>query len=320
MSAQIILYQDSGAWGIPSTCPKCTALQTLLRFADVTYAVSPGDASPSMTEQNELPVLRVASDKEDVVVPGLESCVEALSSVGYDAYGGLTPAQIAETKAFSCLILDRLDLVRQYEWYLADNNFNRCTSKVRYQSASLPVRYVLTRLERHEIRKRLNVTPWIQRGQIYQVAKECLEVLSTRLGERRKYFYGDTPRLLDALVFGEIVAQLYAPVPHGRLRQMILEYPNLLKFVENIRQTYFSNGMDEMQHFERNDQSNQTSPIRTAYEAAVQRTKQVFSSKKETSPIEEARKARNRNFIIAAATSFLIFLLLGNDVEVQVSE
>ncbi|GJD11621.1 Metaxin-1 [Galdieria sulphuraria] len=320
MSAQIILYQDSGAWGIPSTCPKCTALQTLLRFADVSYAVSPGDSSPSMTEQNELPVLRVVSDKEDVVVPGLESCVEALSSVGYDAYGGLTPAQIAETKAFNCLILDRLDLVRQYEWYLEDNNFSRCISKVRYQSASFPVRCVLTRLERHEIRKRLNVTPWIQRGQMYQVAKECLEVLSTRLGERRKYFYGDVPRLLDALVFGEIVAQLYAPVPHGRLRQLILEYPNLLKFVENIRQTYFFNGMDELQHFEKDYHSNHTSPIRTAYEAALHRSKHIFSSKKETSPIEEARKARNRNFIIAAATSFLIFLLLGNDMEVQLSE
>lgn len=158
MSAQIILYQDSGAWGIPSTCPKCTALQTLLRFAQVNYVVSPGDASPSMTEQNELPVLRVVSDKEDVVVPGLDSCVEALGSVGFDAHGGLTPAQIAETKAFCCLILDRLDLARQYEWYLEDNNFHRCISKVRYQNTSFPVRYVLTRLERHEVRKRLNVT------------------------------------------------------------------------------------------------------------------------------------------------------------------
>ncbi|KAK4525835.1 hypothetical protein GAYE_SCF17G3744 [Galdieria yellowstonensis] len=321
MSAQIIVYQDSGAWGIPSTCPKCTALQTLLRFADVGYGVSPGDASPSMTELNELPVLRVVSDKEDVVVPGLESCVEALTSVGYDAFGGLTPAQMAETKAFSCLILDRLDLARQYEWYLEDSNFTRCITKVRYQNASLPVRYVLTRLERHEVRRRLNATPWIQRGQMYQVAKECLEVLSTRLGERRKYFYGDTPRLLDALVFGEIVALLYAPIPNGRLRQMILEYSNLLRFVENIRQTYFADGMDEPQHLRKDDQLHQTtSPIKTAYEAALERTRQLFSSKKETSPIEEARKARNRNFIIAAAASFLIFLLLGNDVEVQVSE
>ena len=116
---------------------------------------------------------------------------------------------------------------------------------------------------------------------MYQVAKECLEVLSTRLGERRKYFYGDTPRLLDALVFGEIVALLYAPIPNGRLRQMILEYPNLLRFVENIRQTYFADGMDEPQHLRKDDQLHQTtSPIKTAYEAALERTRQLFSSKK----------------------------------------
>eukprot|EP00871_Galdieria_phlegrea_P003549 jgi/Galph1/4195/GphlegSOOS_G2844.1 len=318
-SAQVIVYQQAEAWGIPSVCPKCTALQTLLRFADLNYHVFAEDASPLMTEKQELPVLSVTSENGNLVVSGLDSCAEAIKSVGYDAYGDLTPAQVAESKAFTYLILDRLDMARQYEWYVADNNFNRCISKVRYRQVSFPIRYVLTRLERYEARKGLGVKPWNEEGKVYEIAKECLQVLSSRLGERRKYFYGDSPRFLDALLFGEVVAILYAPVPSGKLRHLTLEYPNILRFVENIRIQYFPKGMDKLEM--KNDIPKEMStPIRTAYEAAFQKTKQVFSSTKDTSPIEEARKARNRTFIITAAASFLVFLLLGTDVEVQVSE
>jgi len=35
-------------------------------------------------------------------------------------------------------------------------------------------------------------------------ARDVLKALSDRLGERNKYFYGDYPSLLDALVFGQL--------------------------------------------------------------------------------------------------------------------
>ncbi|VDK23280.1 unnamed protein product [Anisakis simplex] len=65
----------------------------------------------------------------------------------------------------------------------------------------------------------------------------AINLLSAKLGDN-KYFYGDKPSSLDALIFGYLAPILKLPLPSDRLQQHILGCPNLVRFIESIISIY----------------------------------------------------------------------------------
>ncbi|NXG64349.1 MTX1 protein, partial [Hemiprocne comata] len=74
--------------------------------------------------------------------------------------------------------------------------------------------------------------------QLYRDARECLTLLSQRLGSQ-KFFFGDSPASLDAFVFSRVAPLLKAKLPNGKLQQHLKSLQNLCNYCTSILSLYF---------------------------------------------------------------------------------
>uniref|UniRef100_A0A0K0FB06 Metaxin-1 homolog (inferred by orthology to a C. elegans protein) n=1 Tax=Strongyloides venezuelensis TaxID=75913 RepID=A0A0K0FB06_STRVS len=72
---------------------------------------------------------------------------------------------------------------------------------------------------------------------IIKIAMKTIKQLSMKL-EDKKYFFGDKPSSLDALIFGYLAPLLKLPLPSDKLQVYLQGYPNLVRFVESILSIY----------------------------------------------------------------------------------
>ncbi|XP_035748703.1 metaxin-3 [Egretta garzetta] len=75
-------------------------------------------------------------------------------------------------------------------------------------------------------------------AQIYRDAKECLNLLSKRLGTSQ-FFFGDRPTTLDAFVFGFLAPIYKVCFPQVQLQEHLKQLPNLCRFCDDILTCYF---------------------------------------------------------------------------------
>lgn len=78
-------------------------------------------------------------------------------------------------------------------------------------------------------------------AQIYRDAKECLNLLSNRLGTSQ-FFFGDTPSTLDAYVFGFLAPLYKVRFPKVHLQEHLKQLPNLCSLCDDILDSYFRHG------------------------------------------------------------------------------
>ncbi|NXX83159.1 MTX1 protein, partial [Urocolius indicus] len=74
--------------------------------------------------------------------------------------------------------------------------------------------------------------------QLYRDARECLTLLSQRLGSQ-KFFFGDSPASLDAFVFSRLAPLLKAKLPNSKLQQHLKSLHNLCNYCTSILSLYF---------------------------------------------------------------------------------
>lgn len=72
-------------------------------------------------------------------------------------------------------------------------------------------------------------------------AKECLNLLSNRLGTSQ-FFFGDTPSTLDAYVFGFLAPLYKVRFPKVHLQEHLKQLPNLCRLCDDILDSYFRHG------------------------------------------------------------------------------
>lgn len=74
--------------------------------------------------------------------------------------------------------------------------------------------------------------------QLIDEAEKCLTLLSQKLGDQ-KYFFGESPTIFDAYVYGYL-AICTIPFPHlNPLRNSLNNLTNLLDYVTRIKRSYF---------------------------------------------------------------------------------
>jgi len=76
-------------------------------------------------------------------------------------------------------------------------------------------------------------------SEVYLAARECYQALSTKLGEK-PYLLGDSPSSADAVVYGHLAVHYYSVLPNNKLKIIMSSFPNLVRYVEAIRETYFA--------------------------------------------------------------------------------
>lgn len=319
-----VLYADPGGWGLPTIDADGLAAHALLRFGNIEYASVPA-ISPSMTPANKLPVVVFNTSPEEsdqVMSAGLASLIGLFTANRSlpDLNHHLTPFMAAESTAFATLVTSRFEPARLHEFYIDDDNYSDIYHTLLQPQRAWPLNRVLPFMRRRTVRQILGNA---SSETLLFDAGIVLAALSTRLGDRSKYFYGDQPSILDAVVFGQLASALLVPLPHARLRALVAGYSNLIAFVERIRNVYFANDSEEWTRRldpedlaeVRRQEAQRRAQADSAAAAAAERERQQHERSSSESQEEADRKKGNVYFIWASVAVFAAHLLLGNEIE-----
>lgn len=307
------IYTDSGGWGLPTIDAAGLAAIALLRFADIPFSLSTG-ASRAMTTANELPVVifEKSPDTDPSVCAGLPSLI-ALFTADLslpDPNHHLTQFMLAESTAFATLVTSRFAPARLYELYVNDRNYDDIYHTLLEKESSFPLNRLLPYLKRRGVKASLQGK---RPDSLYFDASIALAALSTRLGDRNKFFYGDKPSVLDAIVFGYLATVLYVPLPSTELRSHIAKYSNLVGFVGRVQQLYFERDGERLVGELDGDfivEERRREALRRAQETETEHR---------SSESEEDRERRkwNNYFIWGSVAVFAAHVLLGHEIEFE---
>uniref|UniRef100_A0A5F8H8A7 Metaxin 3 n=1 Tax=Monodelphis domestica TaxID=13616 RepID=A0A5F8H8A7_MONDO len=183
---------------------------------------------------------------EDNIVSQPAKILNFLRKQKYNADYQLSAKQGADTLAYIALLEEKLlPAVLHTFWVENDNYFNVTkpwfASRIPFPlSLILPGRMSKRALNRILLTKGEPPLYHLKEveAQIYRDAKECLNLLSNRLGTSQ-FFFGDIPTTLDAYVFGFLAPLYKVHFPKVQLQEHLKQLTNLCRFCDDILSCYF---------------------------------------------------------------------------------
>uniref|UniRef100_A0AC34FJL0 Metaxin n=1 Tax=Panagrolaimus sp. ES5 TaxID=591445 RepID=A0AC34FJL0_9BILA len=189
------------------------------------YSTNPGE-SPSGT----LPLLIHGDTK----LTNFEDIAEHLRNLKQEVVldGELTPNQRVEFFAYASYLRSRLYPALLHTLWVDNHNYNTVTHQ--WYTSKLYFPWNLFYLEkRRKFAQNYIKTVGKGESELLKEALQTLNLLSSKLGDN-KYFCGDKPCSVDALIFGYLAPLLKLPLPSDRLYLHLSSLPNLSRFVESI--------------------------------------------------------------------------------------
>ncbi|VDM64860.1 unnamed protein product [Angiostrongylus costaricensis] len=277
-------------FGLPSIDVGC--LQFLMSSfcsnpVSVAYSVSPWH-SPT----GEYPAV-FDKKRQGKVVTDFDKFVEMLRNSGQEVVidAELTSSERSQIDAFSCFLQQYL--------HPAVVTFHSDTPLV-FVSSFIPVQSVLSG------------KTWIASNLTRDFT---LNMLSAKLGDN-KFFCGNKPSSLDALVFGYLAPLLRLPLPNDRLQLHLRACPNLVRFVEQVASIYLP-PTEEQLRLQKAD--------RKMWEMRLQKAEKAKEAEKvataEASQVQEDLPLRDAIlFGLGAITLSLVFAIHSGIIQVVVED
>lgn len=192
--------------------------------------------------KGEVPVLI----SEDIVISQPAKILNFLRRQKYNADYELSAKQGADTLAYIALLEEKLLPALLHTFWVEAENYCSVTKPWFASRIAFPLSLYLPGKMSREALNRILLTrggpPLYSltevEAQIYRDAKECLNLLSKRLGTSQ-FFFGDTPTTLDAFVFGFLAPIYKVCFPRVQLQEHLKQLPNLCRFCDDILTCYF---------------------------------------------------------------------------------
>ncbi|KAF1389068.1 hypothetical protein PFLUV_G00069630 [Perca fluviatilis] len=276
MAAAMELRCWGGDWGLPSVHTESLIVLAYAKFSGAKVTVSPIDWTWK-TLTATVPELLCG----DSAVQEPAQILNFLRKRRFNADYELTARQGADTMAYIALLEEKLLPALLHTFWVDAENYANLTRPWFASRSPFPLNFLVPSRHANTALSRILLTKGeapLHRiteveGKIYSDAKECLNLLSYRLGTAN-YFFGNSPTSLDAFVFG-FVAPLYkASLPSSPLQSHLRQLDNFTSFCDNILAVYFSS-----------DQPCPPPPVQERMDANLQKLTQLVN--KESNMIEK---------------------------------
>lgn len=233
--SELIVHHLPGAWGLPSVSPFCLKLETWLRMMGIPSRTVI-DATPFGAPKKKLPYIEHRGNSigdSSFIIDYLER------EFGVDGNAGLTDQQKAMAHAVQRMLEENLYWTMVYDRWMVDANWQFFRDIV-LAGIPLPIRRLAAPAIRRGVGKSL-------RGQglgvhslqeIHAIGIKDLGAMAQLLGDR-PFLMGETPTTIDAAAYGLLANMLMVPVA-SPVKDEGLARPNLVAYLERIRDNYFS--------------------------------------------------------------------------------
>ncbi|XP_038167017.1 metaxin-1 isoform X2 [Arvicola amphibius] len=194
MAAPMELFCWSGGWGLPSVDLDSLAVLTYTRFTGAPLKIHK-ISNPWQSPSGTLPALRTSNGE---VLSAPHKIITRLRREKYNADYDLSARQGADTLAFMSLLEEKLLPVLIHTFWVDAKNYVEVTRKWYAEAMPFPLNFFLPGRMQRKYMERLQLLCGEHRPEteeelekeLYQEARECLTLLSQRLGSQ-KFFFGD---------------------------------------------------------------------------------------------------------------------------------
>ncbi|XP_036383586.1 metaxin-3 isoform X2 [Megalops cyprinoides] len=230
-----------GDWGLPSVHTDSLIVLAYAKFSGATLTIHPIDWTWK-TLTGTVPALH----SEGATVTEPVQILNFLRKRRYNADYELSAKQGADTMAYIALLQEKLKPALLHTFWVDAENYANLTRPWFASRSPFPLNFFLPSRMSSVALSRILLTKGESplhsvtevEAKIYSEAKECLNLLSHRLGSSQ-YFFGKMPASLDAFVFGYIAPLRKASLPSGQLQQHLSQLTNLCQFCDAVLKTYF---------------------------------------------------------------------------------
>ncbi|KAM9713819.1 metaxin-3 isoform 3-T4 [Dama dama] len=256
MAAPLELSCWGGGWGLPSVHSDSLVVMAYAKFSGAPLKVNVID-NTWRGSRGEVPVLTT----EDNTISQPAKILNFLRKQKYNADYELSAKQGADTLAYIALLEEKLLPAVLHTFWVESDNYFTVTKPWFASRMPFPLSLILPgRMSKGALDRIL-----LTRGepplyhlreveaQIYRDAKECLNLLSNRLGTSQ-FFFGDMPSTLDAYVFGFLAPLYKVRFPKVQLQEHLKQLSNLCRFCDDILNSYFRVSLGAFSCVNRNEQ------------------------------------------------------------------
>ncbi|XP_061762349.1 metaxin-3 isoform X1 [Nerophis ophidion] len=242
MAAAMELRCWGGDWGLPSVHNDSLVVLAYAKFSGAKVNVSPIDWTWK-TLTGTVPELLCG----DTSVKEPSQILAFLRKQRFNADYELSARQGADTMAYIALLQEKLQPALLHTFWLDADNYANLTRPWFASHSPFPLNFLVPSHHASIALTRILLTKGESpqrritelEGKLYSDAKECLNLLSYRLGTAN-YFFGNLPTSLDAFVFGFVAPLHKAHLPNSPLQSHLRQLENLMHFCDNILSVYFN--------------------------------------------------------------------------------
>lgn len=222
---QILLYQFAN----------CLSTKAFLKMSGLSFHEELRTNAEEMSPSGEVPFLQIGK----LVISEFEPIVSHIQARGFSLSQHLSEEEQADMKAYLAMMQNMVVNAELYFTWYDETMWNQVTKKRVASPFVWPVSYVLPLQKRRKQCQRLKALGLSSKSptEIVESIKVCLLALTEKLGDQR-YFFGDKPTELDALVFGHIYTLVTTTLPCRELTEALQGFPKLIKFAQMIDKKY----------------------------------------------------------------------------------
>ncbi|XP_061197358.1 metaxin-2-like isoform X2 [Saccostrea echinata] len=207
----------------------CLSVRTFLKMCNAPFTRELRTNAEEMSPSGSVPFLQVGA----FIVAEFDPIVAFAGLRGFSLNTDLSETERSELRAYCAMVSSILGRAE--------------VTQTRVGSVHpWPLNWMIPMLKKSEVKSHLKSVGWADKSleDVLDEIKSCCQALSERL-EQQKYFFGDSPTELDALVFGHLFSLLTIELPLVNIAGNIREFVNLTNFCQRIEDKYFKEKEDD---------------------------------------------------------------------------